>query len=156
MTDMMTPKRFPWRAAGLTASVALLSLFLAQCSYSYACDGTQAALILAAPGDAVTLEGRACVRGVGEPGAEIWVEVPDGVDDSSIRLSILDPVDGEETEATEGYPHLGLSVTSEHCEDGVAIVIEHVGAVDEPITALLGLSLAVEQPSQCEASLEAP
>jgi hypothetical protein len=144
------------RALSLAALVAAaVPLALARCSYSYECDRTTAALMLPAPGDTLVLRARACIDAGPEstPQIAMHVEGRDG-DDAPVRLSVIDPVTGDDLITSERPSTDYFPAAQAHCDEGLTITIENTG--DTHVTATLILVGDAENSERCDVTLEAP
>lgn len=132
---------------------------LAHCSYDgdFICDRTGAAIVLPAPGDTITLRGRACVGGAegSVPMVGVVVEGED-LGMALVGLSVMDSVNGLEVEGLE-FPGIRLEFAPSHCDEGLVITIENMEPADsEPLTAWVWIGAEAEKYDRCDVSLEGP
>ena len=123
---------------------------------NYECDRTGAAIVLA-PGDTISLLGRACFEGTDGymPGGIVIVEGED-FETAPVRISVMDSMTGTEIGGADAG-QFGLYFAPSHCDEGFVITVENtMPAYTGPLTAFVLLVAGVEEFDRCEVFVEAP
>jgi hypothetical protein len=146
------------RLSSCVVAVAMVVMVaaLAHCAWDgdFECDRMGAAIVLPAPGDTITLRGRACIEGATGSVPMVGVVVDgEGHGTAMVRLSVMDPVNGTEVADPE-FSGIGLAFTPSHCDEGFVITIESTAS--EPLTAWVWIGAEAEKYDRCDVYLGAP